>query len=41
MSVPKGYQIGNPTAWDSHVLKQSSDIKGDILKEGFFDMTGF
>jgi alpha-amylase len=37
----KGYQIGNPTAWDSHVLKQSSDIKGDILKEGFFDMTGF
>ena len=37
----KGYKIGDPTKWDSHAIKQSSDIKGEILKEGFFDMTGF
>ena len=37
----KGYQIGNPTQWDSNVLKQSPDIKGAILTEGFFDMSGF
>ena len=37
----KGYTIGDPTRWDSHVIKQSADIKGDILKEGFFDLSGF
>lgn len=37
----KGYKIGDPTRWDSHVIKQSADIKGEILKEGFFDMSGF
>ena len=37
----KGYQVENLNKWDSHVLKQSADIKGDILKTGFFDMSGF
>lgn len=37
----KGYQVPNPNAWDSHVLKQSTDIKGDILKAGFVDLSGF
>ncbi|MBQ7064012.1 MAG: hypothetical protein IJM90_03880 [Firmicutes bacterium] len=37
----KGYQIKDPNNWDSNVLKQSADIKGDILKQGFFDMSGF
>ena len=49
MSVPgfllaifeKGYEIKNPTAWDAGVLKQSADIKGDLLKQGYFDLSGF
>ncbi len=37
----KGYEIKNPGAWDSGVIKQSPDFKGEILKEGFFDLSGF
>ena len=37
----KGYEITDPSNWDSHVLKQSTDIKGDILKAGFCDLSGF
>ena len=37
----KGYTIQNLSAWDAGVLKQSSDIKGEILKQGFFDLSGF
>ena len=37
----KGYQIQDLNNWDSHVIKQSADIKGAVLEEGFFDMTGF
>ena len=37
----KGYEVTKTNEWDSHVIKQTSDIKGDILKSGFFDMTGF
>jgi hypothetical protein len=37
----KGYVIGDPSKWDSNILKQSGDIKGDTLKAGFVDMTGF
>ncbi|MBO4218573.1 MAG: hypothetical protein J5887_03655 [Erysipelotrichaceae bacterium] len=37
----KGYVITNPNEWDANVIKQSSDIKGDMLKAGFFDMSGF
>lgn len=37
----KGYEMSDVNQWDSHVLKQSSDIKGDLLKQGFMDMTGF
>ena len=37
----KGYEIPDPNNWDEHVIKQSADIKGDILSEGFFDLSGF
>ena len=37
----KGYQVTDPANWDSHVMKQSADIKGEILKQGFFDLSGF
>lgn len=37
----KGYEIKDKNNWDSHVIKQSSDIKGEILTAGFIDMTGF
>ncbi len=37
----KGYQVTDINNWDPNVLKQSIDFKGDILKQGFFDMTGF
>ena len=36
----KDYRIGDPTNWDSHVLKQSPDISGDLLKSGFYDLSG-
>ena len=38
---PKGYEIKNPGSWDTGILKQSTDFKGEILSDGFFDMTGF
>ena len=37
----KGYEVTDVNNWDSHVIKQSADIKGDLLKLGFFDMSGF
>ena len=37
----KGYEITDPNNWDPNVIKQSADVKGEILEEGFFDMTGF
>lgn len=37
----KGYQIEDPNKWDSHVIKQSADIKGEMLDEGFVDLSGF
>ncbi len=37
----KGYRIEDIHNWDGNVIKQSSDITGDILKAGFFDMSGF
>ena len=37
----KGYEVTDVNNWDPNVLKQSSDFKGDILKAGFFDMSGF
>ena len=37
----KGYEVRNLKNWDSNVIKQSSDIKGELLKQGFFDMSGF
>ena len=37
----KGYEIKDVNNWDTGVIKQSTDFRGDILKEGFFDLTGF
>lgn len=37
----KGYVIGNPGKWDPGVIKQSADVKGEILASGFIDMSGF
>ena len=37
----KGYEVGNPASWDSNVIKQSADIKGELLKQGFIDLSGF
>ena len=37
----KGYEVKNVNAWDGNVLKQSTDIKGEALKAGFADMSGF
>lgn len=37
----KGYEIADVNNWDSNVIKQSTDIKGDLLTLGFFDMSGF
>ena len=37
----KGYEIPDTHRWDSHVIKQSADISGEILQSGFCDMTGF
>ncbi|MBO4423261.1 MAG: hypothetical protein J5879_07465 [Clostridia bacterium] len=36
-----GYVIADVNNWDPNVLKQSTDIKGETLKEGFVDMSGF
>ena len=37
----KGYVITDINNWDKNVIKQSTDIKGETLKTGFVDMTGF
>ena len=37
----KGYEVKDVNNWDSNIIKQSSDISGDLLKQGFIDMTGF
>lgn len=37
----KGYTITTLNAWDNKALKQSADIKGATLQEGFFDASGF
>lgn len=37
----KGHEISDPNSWDGAVIKQSADIKGEVLAEGFFDMSGF
>ena len=37
----KGYEIENPNAWDTHILKQSGDIRGESLQAGFADMSDF
>ena len=38
---PKGYEITNLNEWDSNVIKQTGDIKDDVLRSGFIDLSGF
>lgn len=37
----KGHEIADVNKWDSAVLKQSPDIKGELINQGFYDMSGF
>ena len=37
----KGYKINDLTKWDSNNIKQSADIKGSLLDEGFYDASSF
>ena len=37
----KGYEIQDLTSWDSHVVKQSADLTGEILSQGYADLSGF
>ena len=37
----KGYEIKDVNTWDPNIIKQSADIAGEILAQGFIDMTGF
>ena len=37
----KGYEIEDVNNWDPNVLKQSGDVKGELLEQGFLDMSGF
>ena len=37
----KGYEVKNPNKWDAKVLRQSADVKGELLKQGFIDLSGF
>lgn len=38
---PAGYEIRDPNNWDSNIIKQSADIKGSVLEQGFCDMSDF
>ncbi len=37
----KGYTIAETGKWDSNVIKQTVDIKGETLTQGFFDASDF
>lgn len=37
----KGYVVKNVNEWDNNVIKQSSDIKGNLLASGYFDASNF
>lgn len=36
----KDYVISDVNAWDSNILRQSGDIKGSTLSQGFYDASG-
>ena len=38
---PKGYVIRDVNKWDEGIIKQTGDIKGAILKAGFYDASNF
>ena len=37
---PKGYTVTVTDAWDNNVVRQSGDIKGATLTQGFYDASG-
>ena len=37
----KGYVVTTPNEWDSNVIKQSSDVSGKALEQGFYDASAF
>ena len=37
----KGYTIPDVNAWDLNVLRQTTDIKGSVLEQGYFDASNF
>lgn len=37
----KGYEVTNINKWDEKVIKQSVDITGEVLSQGFVDMKDF
>ena len=37
----KGYTISNVNVWDANVLKQTTNIEGSILAQGYFDASDF
>ena len=37
----KGYEIKDVNSWDFGILKQSMDISGELLQQGFIDLSGF
>ena len=36
----KGYTVTVTDAWDNNVVRQSGDIKGSVLTQGFYDASG-
>ena len=38
---PKDYVITNPNAWDTNVLRQTTDITGSVLAQGYYDGSNF
>ena len=37
----KGYVVTTPNEWDSNIIKQSSDVSGKALEQGFYDASAF
>ncbi len=37
----KGYTITNVNEWDHNAIRQTTDIKGSILEQGYFDASNF
>ena len=38
---PKDYVISDPDKWDTNVLRQTTDISGSVLAQGYYDGSNF